>query len=180
MKKNLLIVFMFSIALVGFGQRITKNVTDDFTGGKVIYTSWETLSLGNIITGTNHLFFRFRYENNMVYFHLKWITGDVTSIDKGAKLIFKFNNDSLSTLYSLAYTLSGSTRIGGIINRSIPDNQIIDGIYIGDDMRKFMTNDYPVKMRIYTTSGYVDMKLDKSDAEKIKKAYLLLYVAMSK
>ena len=169
---------MFSIALVSFGQSITKNITDDFTGGKVIYTSWETLNTGNIINGTNHLFFRFRYENNMVYFHLKWITNDVTSIDKGAKLIFKFNNDSLSTLYSLAYTLS--ERGGGAVNMSMSALQGIDGIYIGNDMRKFMTNDYPVKMRIYTTSGYVDMKLDKSNAEKIKKAYLLLYVAMSK
>jgi hypothetical protein len=169
-------VFMTFVASTVFSQKISKNIVDDFTGGKVIYTSWETLNMGNF--GTNHLFFRFRYENNMVYFHLKWITDGVTSVNKDANIIFKFNNDSICTLHSLSYTLA--ERGGGAVGISMSAMMGLDLIYVGNEMNLFLTDHYVSKIRIYTTDGYVDMNIKEGNAMKINTAYKLLMEAMKK
>ena len=170
--KKIVLLFLALLPVFVYAQKIDKSIIDDFTGSKVIYTSWETLNTGNFMDANNHMFFRFRYENNTIYFHLKWITRDILSVDKGAKIIFKFNNDSLCTLHSLSYTIS--ERGGGSIGLSMSALWGLDLIYVGDEMNSFLMDHFVTKFRIYTNSGYVDIDIKEGNAVKINKAYSLL------
>lgn len=170
--KNLLIVLMLLFPVLAFSQKIEKSEIDDFTGNKVVYTSWEKIKGGNAMTGRNNLMFMLRYENGTKYFHLKWITAEVASISDGAKLMFKLSDDSVVTLNSISYVLSGKGE--GVTGLSWSGILGIHAIYKGDDISKFAGNAIASKVRIYTSDGYIDIDLKDKDAAKINKAYALL------
>lgn len=176
--RNFLITLFVLFPIFAFGQKIDKSEVDDFTGNKVIYTSWEKIKGGNGLTGKNNLMFMLRYENGKQYFHLKWVTAEVTSISDGAKLMFKFNDDSVATLNTTSFVIS--SKGDGVTGLSMSAIEGIHAIYVGDDISKFGGTAIATKVRIYTSSGYVDIDLKDKDAAKINKAYELLNFEIKK
>ncbi|PXV61245.1 hypothetical protein CLV62_12578 [Dysgonomonas alginatilytica] len=176
--KNLFIVLFLLFPILAFSQKIEKNEVDDFTGNKVIYTSWEKIKGGNVLTGRDNLMFMLRYENGTTYLHLKWITVEITSISNDAKLMFKFNDDSVATLNSISHVLSGKGE--GVTGLSWSAIMGIHAMYKGDDIIKFSGDAVATKVRVYSTDGYVDIDIKDKDGAKINKAYSLLTAAIKK
>jgi len=161
-----------------FGQKIEKSQIDNFTGEKVVYTSWERIKMGKGATGENNLLFMFRHENNTNYLHLKWITAEILSVLDDARIMFKFNDNSIITLNSI-YSVVAS-RGGGVNGLSWSNAIGLEAIYKGSEIGGFAKQLVVTQMRIYTTKGYVDIDLNDKDAQKINRAFQLLLSEVKK
>jgi len=167
MKKFLFLVVLIFPSLV-FAQKIKESKIDDFTGEKVIYTSWETIKK---TSATDNLMFMFRHENKTIYLHLKWVTNAKTSIEESRDIMFKLNDDKVVKLSCLKDVKSSEG--GGATGFWLSGLEGIDPIYIGD-FSAFNSESFAEKVRISTDKGYKDIDLKVKDTEKINKAYKLL------
>ncbi len=101
--KKLLLFFTLMFPILCMGQSVESKV-DDFTGEKVITTSWEKIYTGGL-TGKSQTRVRFRHENNNDYMEFRLFTDCVTSCNKDDEILIKTNN-GLVRLSNSAYTLS--------------------------------------------------------------------------
>jgi hypothetical protein len=184
MKKLILLTALLFPFLMSSAQKIEKSIIDDFTGNKVIYTSWEKIKSNNI-TGRNQLLARFRYENNLQYFELKWITGESLGNQSGrfsvaddAKLLLKLSNGEVVTLKSIEYSIAQKGL--GTTGLSFSALYGMHLKYIGDDISKLSGKEYVTKVRIYTTDGYVDIELKEKDSKKINELYAIFITEIEK
>lgn len=147
-----------------FAQKIETKV-DDFTGKKVITTSWEKIYSGGM-TGQNQTRIRFRHENGTDFMELRIFTDCVASCDKGKEIMLKTNNGILK-IYNLEYTLTkpGDWNPSGINNKL--------GIYLicsGSELNR-LTNESITKMRVTLSDGYRYLDLKEKDSSKLQELY---------
>lgn len=169
MKRILSLALLSLFITVASAQKIESSIIDDFTGGKVIYTSWEKI---RATSGKNNIYVRFRYENKTQFLHFKWITNEKTAIDEDAKIIFKLSNDNTVALNSL---YSSRSKDGdGAIGFWMSGLEGIENTYVGN-FSDFAQNEFfGTKIRIYARKGYTDLDLKEKEAKKLNEIYMLL------
>lgn len=139
-----------------FAQKIDKNITDDFTGKKMVTTKWESLtsSLTSVIQ------FRFRYENDKTYFELVYRNGVDDSMDEGNAIEFKTRSGVFELTNDRYVIIISNQRPAEILR------------YTGD--MNFFLNSYIEKIRLHFNGGYDGFDLKPKKAELIGRAYKLL------
>lgn len=163
MKRNLLFILAL-LPIICFAQKVNTQI-DDFTGEKVITTSWEKIFSGGA-TGKNQTRIRFRHEGGTDFIEFRIFTDCVASCDKGKEILLKTDNDIIK-VYNLAYTLTkpGDWNPKGINNKL--------GIYLvcsSSELDK-LSNESVTKIRISLSDGYRDIALKEKESLKIQELY---------
>jgi len=161
--KKLLLLLLLMLPFTAFSQKIKSDKVDDFTGKRVAYTSWEKLAGGLF----DNLMYRFRVNGTNRYLDVEWNVGKVTACNKGDKLILKLFNDSIIEFKNTAYTITESK----LISKSI--YEILDITY---EVPTGELEYYPLKLRLYTTSGYYDLNIKEKNAETFVRSFNLLSI----
>ncbi|MBV4220919.1 hypothetical protein KSZ35_09415 [Bacteroides xylanisolvens] len=163
MKKSFLFILAF-LPIICFAQKVNTQI-DDFTGEKVITTSWEKIYSGGA-TGKNQTRIRFRHEGGTDFIEFRIFTDCVASCDKGKEILLKTNSNIIK-VYNLEYTLTkpGDWNPNGINNKL--------GIYLtcsSSELNK-LSNESVTKMRITLSDGYRDLELKEKDSSKLQSLY---------
>lgn len=171
MKKIVLLVWLVALSTISYSQGISKSETDDFTGSKVIYTTWDQLNASGL-SCKNVLLFKFRLENETQYFHLNWIFDKVVAVPEGEKVMFKLKDGTLIKFYNISHVIS--SKGGGSTNVTCKDSYGVSLILKNEDLSVFANESNPIeKVRIYTTDGYVDIDIKEKYAAKVTALYEL-------
>ena len=171
MKKIFLLSFYLIIPFLTINaQKISINHIDKFTNKRRIETSFERISNSNptnLNILTKRVWLAFGKLDDIEYLRLKWCCISVLAINKDANIIFLDSNGNTYTFKNAEYQISESgkgtagafgTGLQGLDILAFGDISSLEGKNITD-------------MRIYTTDGYVDFKINKKSSEKISKTY---------
>lgn len=169
----LLLLLMFSIGIQAQSIKVDKQ--DKFTGLNEKRTSFEKIVSDPLIMGGQmgrNIWVSFKtFENSKLPFMImKWCTNEVRAIDEGETVIFLDEDGVAHPFNNSKYTIS--SRGEGTVGALGMDLQGVNLILSGDFSSfkdKRMTD-----LRIYTTDGYIDFKIKKSSANKLKKMYKLI------
>lgn len=169
---KLLITILIVTVLIGLvsdakAQTIEEDYIDEFTGDTITRTSWETL----IFDSSYVSYFRISRINNNEYFDLKLMFsvngGKVFSIDKDQKIMFKLENGNFVKIPNSKYEITcngcGAKGISGANAQGIK----VSYPMINDQFNN-LKNNLILKIRIYTTDGYIEFEPKKKHAKKIK------------
>lgn len=172
MKKVLfLIIMMFSFLASVNSQEIVKNEIDDFTGNRVIETSWEKLAWG--LGVPSGIYTRIRSINGTMVLDMKYMIDDAVVIGKGDKLMFLDTNKKPYEVHSID-TYMG-VKGGGAIGLAGSAVWGIHAQYSGD--LGFLNTSTIQKIRIYTTKGYYDKEIKKKYQNTLQELYKLVIKA---
>ena len=157
------LILCFIIPINGTSQDITTHI-DDFTGEKVVTTSWEKIYQGGA-TGMYQTRMCLRHEGGKNYIEFRIFTDDVVSCNEGNKILFKTTKGIISvsnTRYTLAKPGDWHS---SAINRKL-------GIYLICSGNLEKIKDATVqKIRITLNDGYVDLDLKEKESNKIIQLY---------
>lgn len=173
MKKLLLLIAasLFMLPLC-YAQEIEKNEVDEFTGNRVITTSWEKLTYKMSFVS----YARFKVIDDDIYLNVKMMQGNgsVFAIAEEAKLMLMFEDKSVLELQSLTYEIA--SRGAGAIGLAGSNAHGINATYVTgqDDWLSVLQKELITKVRIYTTDGYIDTDVRNKDAIKIRAAANLI------
>src|SRR5690606_35753593 len=118
MKKIILILIIITCANYTFGQELTKNEVDEFTGKTVKETSWETLNKKSKL----YSYVRFRKVDSTIHFVFKMMIGNkVYSVEKGEVLYLKFADEEIVKISNSQYQLTtyGAGAVGLIGSKAL-------------------------------------------------------------
>jgi hypothetical protein len=169
-KKTLLIlIILVNITLRSIAQKLEENKKDDFTNDSIKHTSWETFC--SSFTINSH--FRMSQINNQKTFDVKIMLDKMFFIDEDAKMMLKLASGEVVTLQNLkaAKTCSGCGAIG-FRGSEAPGIEVVYPM-TKEDVEKLKANKV-VKVRIYTSLGYLEEDVKDKNSEKIGKSLTLL------
>ena len=170
MKTLATLMFLF-ISFVLFGQEIKENYIDEFTGQSKVSTSWKTLYMGFSSTTYQRLY----KQDDQTYLNIKMSKGpqSVFAVAEDAMLLLKLLSDTILTLRNLEYTITSTG--GGAYNILGSKAQGLSLYFpISKKYLEILSFMLVKKIRIYTTKGYFDQKINSTNAEKLKKACVLI------
>ena len=173
MLKFLQLNFILTLCLLAhqptYSQSLEEDKVDEFTGNSIKRTSWEILNQ----TMKFNAFTRISEINGNVYLDLKLMTGKVFAIDEGDEFMLKLNNDEILKLQNLKYEItctgcgargySGSQAQGLSVVYLLSKDQI-------DKLLEFGI----MKIRIYTTDGYLEEDLKTKNSNVLMNSLKLL------
>lgn len=170
MKKKLITLFVFSISLFGYSQKIAENYTDEFTKNTIVKTDWEKISA----TASLYLNVRICKVNDTNYIELKFFPKGVSSIDKDDDISFMFDDGEIINLNSTEYKLAnyGDGSIGLIGSGALGFD--ITCLISEINIAKFKTK-IVKKIRINKSEGYAESEIKQKNSEKLKKIFELMY-----
>ncbi len=166
------IYFLLLLSKPIAAQTLADNKIDEFTNDTIARTSWEHLNYSMKFTA----FFRITRINDNVQFDLKLMLGSgaVFAIDKDQEIMFKLDCGEFVKLQNSAYTITctgcGAKGFAGSGAQGIKTSYFISK----EELTK-LRNYKVVKMRIYTTDGYLEADVKSGTAEKISKAIKLIF-----
>lgn len=170
MKKILfLITMLFSILVSVNSQEIVKNEIDDFTGNRIIETSWEKLAWG--LGVPSGIYTRIRSVNGTMILDMKYMIDGAVVIGKGDKLMFLDENKKTYEVHSIDTYLG--EKGGGAIGLA---GSAVWGIYAKytGDLGFLNTTSTIQKIRIYTAKGYYDKEIKKKYQNTLQELYKLV------
>jgi hypothetical protein len=174
MKKNVFFITMsLCLSASVFSQGINRHETDDFTGEKIIATTWDQLNASGL-SCKNVLLFKFRLENGTQYFHLNWISNGIITVSDGEKVMFKMKDGSIIKFNNLSHVIA--SRGGGSTNITCNDAYGVSLILKSDLALLSDENNLIEKVRIYTTDGYVDIDIKEKLAKKVFALYKIEFM----
>ena len=172
MKKLVVGLMCLMFVVSANGQSIEKEEVDEFTGVKRVFTSWETICMAK---GTP-MYARIWKSNDEFAMDIK-INGVpfLCSIDKGAEIIFLFNEGGKVTLNAHETVLS---KKGAGVKSSVNISEVygLNPLYIiGKPNADFTTFKEQTinKFRVYRSDGYIDYTVNKKQAATIQKMFQL-------
>lgn len=175
MKKCLIFALLLTFGISIQAQSIKVDKEDKFTELKEKRTSFEKIVSDPLIMGGQmgrNIWVAFKtFEDSKTPFMImKWCTNAVRAVDKGETVIFLDEDGNTHPCNNSQYTIS--SRGEGTVGALGMDLQGVSLILTGDFSAfkdKKMTD-----LRIYTTDGYIDFKIKKSNAKKLTKMYKLI------
>lgn len=176
MQKEMKIIVLFVLFLANVNiqaQNVKINKVDKFTKLKETQTSFEKIVSDPLIMGGQmgrNIWVSFKKVESANIMIMKWCTNEVRAIDEGETVIFLDEDENVHPYNNSKYTIS--SRGEGTVGALGMDLQGVSLILTGDFSAfkdKRMTD-----LRIYTTDGYIDFKIKKSNATKLNKMYKLI------
>lgn len=162
-------IFLLAATCQLFAQKLAENKKDEFTNNLIKRTSWESLSS----TFSINAHFRISLIDSLETFDLKVMIDKRFSIDKDQELMFKLENGEVVKLQNLeaVRTCQGCGAVG-LKGSEAPG---IAALYpLNKDQAEKLKTNKVVKVRIYTTEGYLECDVKDKFAQKINAALGLL------
>lgn len=159
------LLLLLLVPTMAHSQKIIENQVDDFTKNNVIRTSWDPFTR----SGRAISFSQFSKINSLYFLYIKInLKGGPFSVGEGDKLMLMAENDSILTLLNSKYQIScrGCGAIG--IAYSAMDGVELSFHLSESDVQFLLTNKIK-KMRLYTTSGYIEEEVKAKFAETFNK-----------
>lgn len=150
------------LPLLSTGQKIVENRVDDFTHHKIVRTNWEALV--QKFGGHNIIHARMSRINDAIFLDYRFMyDGSVIAVDEGANLMIKTDGDSVVTLKNMRYQISckgcGTTGFTGNGLQGLDLSFPLTG-----DQAHYLLLHKAVKVRIYTTDGYIEDEVKEKSA----------------
>lgn len=175
MKRLLYLQLIVFLSINCFGQKLAENKVDEFTKASVKRTSWELLTKKGIYSNV-----RLSYIDDRRYLDIKFMQsgyigfgGSIFSIRDGENISFKMSNDSIINLsvpkYEIACSGCGAVGLIGLQAYGIGIN-----IPLNDSIIAVLSSTPVVKIRIYTTDGYIEADVPAKNQDLLKKEFALL------
>jgi len=146
--------------IFAMSQKLAEDKVDEFTKLSVKRTSWEPFSRANgfwcyVRTG--------KIEGNYLLY-LRFLTGSILSVQKDAAIMLKAGKDSIISLSNLDYSVS-CTGCGaiGLNGSGAPGIEL--KCHIPSDVYSYLIDNKVTKVRIYTSSGYVEHDIKEKFAD---------------
>lgn len=149
-----------------YSQKIVTNEKDDFTGNHVIETSYAKISDG-FTCGL-------RSVDNICILMASYNGGkEIYTMEKGAEFMFKLDDGSLITLTNLE-TSTGEYKNITIGNTHISHFLLQTNYEISSEQLNKLQGNAIVKVRFYTTDGYIERDVSDKNAKKLLKLFNLM------
>lgn len=164
-----LIILLFTHTAIS--QTIAEESIDEFTGSSIKRSSWETFNQSMKFIGH----FRISKIDSIFYFDLKMMRGDkVFSISEGSDLMFKLDNNEIVTVKALTTEIT-CTGCGAIGFNGSTGQGIQISYLLSSDQLKLLKEHKVVKVRVYTTDGYLEDEIKEKFIDRISKACALFF-----
>jgi len=178
-RKSLIMLALIVLTSGAFAQKIKTNEVDKFTKKKVIETSFEKIVSDNSVLGSTggrlmkNIWIAFRQVGDNEYLRLKWCTNNVIALSENADVIFLDNEGNTYTFKNTGFTVAGQGEgTVGMYGSALYGLNI----YLTGDC-SLLENKNITDMRINTTEGYIDFKIDKKSFEVISMTYQVFKAA---
>ncbi len=155
------------------GQKLITNEKDKFTGKQIKRTSWESIgSTGSL--GGYTFYTQLTKIDTTAYFDLRVMyTGrKLLSVHKDDELMFMLQDSSIVKLKSSEFKISsyggGATGLSG--SQALG---MVVSYYINEENLKTLTGNI-IKIRWYTTDGYVEHDIKGKNSNKINELVKLI------
>ena len=149
-----------------YSQTLEENITDEFTGDRILRSSWETFSMPKW-TGLI-MYVRASYISGTTYLDTKFIygTGQVFSVNEEGVFMLKLSSGEIINLPITEFRVT-STGEGakGISGYNMMGMQL--QFKVSDEIIMKFKLDPPTKIRLYTTDGYLEGEVNKKEAEHL-------------
>jgi hypothetical protein len=173
MKKIIFFATVLFVAIGANAQKIKTNEVDKFTKNKIIETSFEKIVSDKSILGSTggrlmkDVWIAFRQVGDNTYLRLKWCTNTVLALSKNADIIFLDSDGNTYTFKNTEFTLAGEGQgTVGVVGSALYG---LDIYMVGDCAA--LKDKSITDMRINTTDGYIDFKLNKKASGTISKTF---------
>ena len=172
--KIILFGLIFLTPKLSIAQTIVENKIDEFTNHKIVRSSWETLNISWKYTG----YFRISQINETMYFDLKMgiaegmSKGKIFSIGENQEIMFKIESGEIIKLKNLRHEVT-CIGCGAIGHAGSGGYGLSVSFVLPKENAEKLKNNKVVKIRIYTTDGYVEDDTKEKHAEKIRIALKL-------
>ena len=181
MKKIFCILLIFIIMPLLYSQKVNVSI-DEFTDKKIIYTSWETLSI-NVASG--EWYYRFYSQGGLNVLEIRFMTSnmDVRMVEAGTSMNIKFDDDSKANLYSVETQISsigggsvgmrGAQSLGIWLRYSNLENDL-------DIFENKLITLIRINYKNSKGNFYDDLKISGKNAKKFQASYKLLKGELNK
>ena len=181
MKKIFCILLIFIIMPLLYSQKVNVNI-DEFTDKKIIYTTWETLSI-NVASG--EWYYRFYSQGGLNVLEIRFMTSnmDVRMVEAGTSMNIKFDDDSKANLYSVETQISsigggsvgmrGAQSLGIWLRYSNLENDL-------DIFENKLITLIRINYKNSKGNFYDDLKISGKNAKKFQASYKLLKGELNK
>lgn len=165
-KKFLLMAALLMFSIAAYAQKISVKI-DDFTGEKMVETSWEKIYSGGATASMQTRLEVCQYGADQ-FLKFRIYTGKVCSIDRNAEVLFK-TNDGIVKAIVTEYSLSEP----GAWSVNAPNKNL--GIFFSTKVNlKELIGKEIQRIRFPFSKGNVDIEIKKGDAEKMQKMFNLV------
>lgn len=181
MKKIFYFLLIFIIMPILYSQKVNVSI-DEFTDKKIIYTTWETLSI-NIASG--EWYYRFYSQGGLNVLEIRFMTSnmDVRMVEAGTSMNIKFDDDSKANLYSVETQISsvgggsvglrGAQSLGIWLRYSNLENDL-------DIFENKLITLIRINYKNSKGNFYDDLKISGKNAKKFQASYKLLKDELNK
>ena len=181
MKKIFCILLIFIIMPLLYSQKVNVSI-DEFTDKKIIYTTWETLSI-NVASG--EWYYRFYSQGGLNVLEIRFMTSnmDVRMVEAGTSMNIKFDDDSKANLYSVETQISsigggsvgmrGAQSLGIWLRYSNLENDL-------DIFENKLITLIRINYKNSKGNFYDDLKISGKNAKKFQASYKLLKDELNK
>ena len=181
MKKIFCFLLIFMIMPLLYSQKVNVSI-DEFTDKKIIYTSWETLSI-NVASG--EWYYRFYSQGGLNVLEIRFMTSnmDVRMVEAGTSMNIKFDDDSKANLYSVETQISsigggsvgmrGAQSLGIWLRYSNLENDL-------DIFENKLITLIRINYKDSKGNFYDDLKISGKNAKKFQASYKLLKGELNK
>ena len=181
MKKIFCFLLIFIIMPILYSQKVNVSI-DEFTDKKIIYTTWETLSI-NIASG--EWYYRFYSQGGLNVLEIRFMTSnmDVRMVEAGTLMNIKFDDDSKANLYSVETQISsvgggsvglrGAQSLGIWLRYSNLENDL-------DIFENKLITLIRINYKNSKGNFYDDLKISGKNAKKLQASYKLLKDELNK
>lgn len=144
------------------------NEVDEFTKKTILETKAQTLTISGMGVGFSTAI-SFRKVDSNRYLKLKIASPSVFSLRKGDKIMFKTDSENTIDL-EFENTVIADYNSGTLIGTTrTPSNWTGDiFINISDEIYNRLLNENILKLRVYTSDGYVDDDVSSKRNKKVK------------
>lgn len=165
--KKIIVMLSFTLAAITINAQKVSVVNDDFTGEKIVKTSWEKIYSGGM-TGSKQTRMEVYQNGDAQFLKFRIFTDAVCSIDRNAEVMFKINDGVVKapvTEYSIsepgAWSVNApNKKLGIYFSVSINLNDLI-----GKEIQR---------IRFPLSIGNLDLDINKKDSEKMQKMFKMV------
>lgn len=154
--KNITFLLLILLTTLSYGQdcKYKRNEVDQFTKNKVLETKSEWLG--------ENIAYTLKKIDDTKYLRIELGSYSVFAINDGAKLMFLTDKDESIELIFPKYEISKTTP------GAVASQYVVETINISGDVLKRLQTEKIIKVRFYTTEGYIDKPIKEKRASKFR------------
>ncbi len=165
MRKSLsLITLFFSIICFGQNCKYKTNEIDEFTKNKILETKIEVFTVSGMGLGFSTSY-TLKKINEKRYLNFKITSPSIFTLREGDKIMFKTDSENTIDLI-----FPNTIIANNVYNSHLKTTTWLENILIPIDELTYqrLSNEKVLKLRVYTTDGYIDDDINEKRSKKFK------------